>query len=37
MEEEAEAGGMAIPKSFFSRNFRDFSTFDHMQVQLYWE
>lgn len=37
MEEEAETGGTAIPKPFFSRNFRNFSSFDHMQVQLYWE
>lgn len=36
-EEEAETGGIAIRKPFFSRDFRNFSTFDHMQVQLYWE
>lgn len=37
LEEEAVTGGKALPKPFYSRNLRNFSTFDHMQVQLYWE
>lgn len=34
---KAETGCMAISKLPFFRNFRNFLTFDHMQMQLYWE